>query len=83
MFKYVKISVKPCTNDSRTCANQSIIDNYIAANGAITLSYYFMNTIINADNQEYLGRYLEDRNYFQFTKDMGITANLFISSYDI
>jgi len=42
-----------------------------------------MNTIINADNQEYLGRYLEDRNYFQFTKDMGITANLFISSYDI
>ena len=42
-----------------------------------------MNTVINSDDAQYLSYYLEDRNYFQFTRSLGTTANVFISSYTI
>lgn len=72
-----------CTNDNRTCATPAEIDTFISANGAVTFNYYFLNTIINADDSKYLDNYLEDRNYFQFTRTMGMSANIFISSFNI
>lgn len=86
IFKYLKISVANCTilsGDNRTCVNSSIIDNYITTNGPIQFNYYFLNTVINPGVNEYLGYYLEDKNYFTFTRSLGTTANLFISNYNI
>lgn len=82
----MKISVKSCsilTGENRTCVNDSYIDTNITSNGPISFNYYFVNTIINPDSSEYLGFYLEDRNYFQFTKTIGTSANIFISTYSI
>jgi len=86
VFQYVKIGVKACSptaGDNRTCVNQSYIDNMITTSGPISFNYYFMNTIINPNDQDYLGSYLEDRNYFTFTMQTGMTANIFVSAYDI
>lgn len=86
IFKYLKISVKSCKIDAgenRTCAPSSQIDSYLAKNGPISFNYYFINTVINSDDAQYLSYYLEDRNYFQFTRSLGTTANVFISSYTI
>jgi hypothetical protein len=61
IFQYVKIGVRACSptvDDNRTCVNQSFIDNIIATNGPISFNYYFMNNIINANDQNYLGNYL-------------------------
>ncbi len=54
MFKYAKITAEICSitaGENRTCANSTVIDNLISINGgALSLNYYFVNTIINADN---------------------------------
>lgn len=42
-----------------------------------------MNTIINAGDKQYLSTFIDDFNYFPFSKDTGTNANLFISSYNI
>ncbi len=86
IFEYIKISVKDCkilSGDTRNCINSSIIDTSIASNGPISLNYYFVNTILNPGDPDYIGNYLEDRNYFTFTRTMGTSANIFISSYQI
>jgi len=57
----VKIGIKDCKllpGDTRTCVNSSKIDANIASGGPISLNYYFVNTIINAGNEDYLGSYL-------------------------
>jgi hypothetical protein len=54
IFKYIKIAARACSatvGDSRTCASQSYINNTISTNGPISFNYYFMNTIINANDQ--------------------------------
>lgn len=86
LFKYVKISLQLCSStaeDPRPCAGSSFIDNWVAANGAFTFNYYFLNTLINPDSLNPIATYLEDRNYYQFTRTLGMTANIFISSYTI
>lgn len=55
----------------------------MAANTSFTFNYYYVNTILNPQNSDYLGYYLEDRNYFTFTPTLGVTANIFISSFEI
>lgn len=74
---------KATTGDNRTCVNSSFIDSFIASNGPISFNYYFVNTIINPDDIDYMKSYLEDRNFFTFTKSLGTSANLFISSFTI
>lgn len=69
--------------DNRTCADQSIIANELSKSTYLSLNYYFINTIINPDDTEYLKTYLEDRHFFTFTFDYGTKVNLFISSYKI
>ena len=78
MFKYCKISVEACTigtGETRTCVNDSTLT------GTMSFNYYFVNTVMNPDDVDYFGTFLEDRNYFQFTKNIGTTANIFISTY--
>jgi hypothetical protein len=86
VFKYAKIAVQNCTiaaGDNRTCASPSFINNFITANSGVTLNYYFVNTVINPQKTDYLSYYLEDRNYFTFTQTLGMTANIFISTFTI
>lgn len=57
----MKISVKDCkilSGDIRSCVNSSVIDAFITANGPISFNYYFVNTIINAEDGDYIGSYL-------------------------
>lgn len=86
VFKYAKISVQNCSilaGDNRTCATPTFINSFITSSGAANFNYYFVNTIINAQDKDYISYYIEDRNYFQFTKTLGMTANMFISTYNI
>ncbi len=59
-FKFIKISVNPCkmtVNDStRTCISDAEVDSLIAnMGGQLVFNYYYINTIINANNVDYLG----------------------------
>lgn len=86
IFKYAKISVQKCSilaGDNRTCATPAFINNFITSSGSASFNYYFVNTIINAEDKDYISYYIEDRNYFQFTSTLGMTANMFVSSYQI
>lgn len=86
VFKYAKISVQNCSilaGDNRTCASPTYINNFITSSGSANFNYYFVNTIINPQDKQYISYYIEDKNYFQFTKTLGMTANMFISSYQI
>jgi hypothetical protein len=61
IFEYIKISVKDCkilSGDSRSCVNSSIIDASIVSGGPISLNYYFVNTILNPADLEYIGNYM-------------------------
>lgn len=69
--------------DNRTCASSTFIDNFIKSSGSVTLNYYFINTVLNPQDSQYLSYYLEDRNYFTFTRTLGMTANVFISTFTV
>jgi hypothetical protein len=47
------------------------------------LSFYFINTLINPGQNEYVSQYLEDMNYYSFSLTFGVNANIYISSYSI
>ena len=58
IFKFYEITIKECAADgNRTCVNHSVIDDYLTED-TFKLSFYFVNTIINAGNPEYLSYYL-------------------------
>jgi|JI7StandDraft_1071085.scaffolds.fasta_scaffold1364070_2 hypothetical protein len=42
-----------------------------------------MNTILNPGIAEDITTYLDDLNYFPFTPTDGVSANFFLSSYEI
>lgn len=87
VFKYVAITVGECSGNSllakTTCRNSSEISSYLKANGEFTLNFYFINSVINADENTYLKYYLEDRNYFVFDTVTGVSANLFLGDYKV
>lgn len=88
MFKYYKIGVVACTAATaaafnQTCATAAQITSFISANQAFQLNFYYVNTIINANNKDYIQLYLDDTNYFPFTITNGMNANFFLSSYKI
>lgn len=85
-FRFYKIAVTKCNETlypDRPCASDSAIENYLDDNEAFNFNYYFMNKILNPGDSTYIKDYLEDRNYFPFTPTDGVSANLFISSFDV
>ena len=42
-----------------------------------TVNTYFLNTVINPGDTEYLNYFLEDSNYFTFSTETGVTSNIF------
>jgi hypothetical protein len=51
--------------------------------GAFTLIVPTVNTIINADNQDYKQTFIEDRNYFTFTTTYGMRVSAEIEQIEI
>ena len=59
--KYVEIRVNKCNsslNSTRTCVNQSQIDNLYSIFGDISVGLFYVNPLINPGNTEYLDYYL-------------------------
>ncbi len=52
-------------------------------NDDFKFNFYFLNTVLNPENSEYIGTYLDDLNYFSFTLNNGVSNNFFISTYSI
>ena len=70
----IEIRVQRCdntTNSSRVCANDSFIDFFVYWAGSVTVNVIYANPLINPGNTEYLGYYLEDKNFFSFTRTQG------------
>jgi hypothetical protein len=75
-----------CNNSldaTRPCRSQSEIDNFLSVNEDFILDFYFVNTLINPGQNEYVSQYLEDMNYYVFSLTFGVNANIYISSYSI
>lgn len=69
-------------NFSRPCANDTYILSHLSGNSFYT-NFYFINSLINPNNEEPISYYLEDRNYIQFNYQYGGLTNLFVSKYQI
>lgn len=53
VFKYLKVSVGQCTNSGGySCRTAAEIQNYLKANDTFRFSFYFLNTILNPDEQD-------------------------------
>ncbi len=86
VFKYYKFGVKQCSpsnTTNRTCVSNSTLETFLNSNEAFTFNFYFMNTIINPTNKQFLSNYLDDLNYFPFTQSDGVSANFFLSSFEV
>jgi hypothetical protein len=63
--------------------DDKIIDDYILQNHNFVIDFYFMNALINPSQTNYIDYYLEDRNYYPFSKKTSVTSNIFITQNDI
>jgi hypothetical protein len=84
--KTLEVSVRPCSNRSgeeRECAEQGVIDDFLSENGNFFFTAYFLNPLINADQQNYLTYYLEDSNYIIFSTTGGEEAQIHIQDFTI
>ena len=70
----LEIRVKQCdnsTNSSRACASDSFIDLYVQFAGAVFVNMVYVNPLINPGSTDYLDYYLEDKNFFTFSRTQG------------
>lgn len=83
----IGFTVLPCNNatdPSRTCQSQAAVDALFAANAnSLYFTYYFINSVINADSVDYIDYYLEDKNYAVFGANIAVDASIEISDYTI
>ncbi len=42
---------------------------------------YFINTLVNPDQDQYKHQYLQDRNYVPFNVRFGVNTNIFVDEY--
>lgn len=73
----------PALDPTRPCTNRSLIEDHLDREEAFYFNFYFVNQIINGGSHEYLSYYLEDMNYFPFSLDSGVNANIYMSTYTI
>ena len=85
IYKQMSINVLPCNSvTTGNCANSSTLSAAQAATGGVfTLSFPVISTIVNANSQNYLQTYLDDRNYFYFSQTLGVKASAFVEQYTI
>jgi hypothetical protein len=63
--------------------NDKVIDDYIMKYQNFVINFYFMNALINPSQTNYIDYYLEDRNYYPFSKKTSVTSNIFITQNNI
>lgn len=73
----------PLLRGKPPCATDAVINQLQLELGTFTLNFLFVNPLINPSSQDYLGYYLEDRNYIAFTTSFGGYGNAFIGKYTI
>jgi hypothetical protein len=59
------------------------MDLFFKESGLKYFSVYFINPLINPENQDYLTYYMEDTNYITFSSDYGGEGLLFVEDYSI
>jgi hypothetical protein len=85
-FKFYKFAVTDCDparDPSRPCVDNATIEDFLNSEESFNFNFYFVNSILNGGSHEYITYYLEDMNYFPFSKTAGVNANLFLSTYSI
>jgi hypothetical protein len=65
------------------CAPQGEIDQLFANETNFYYTIYFINPLINADQQDFLSYYLEDSNYVMFSATAGEECQLMMEDYHI
>jgi len=86
VFRYSDVRIKKCndiTDPTRKCRNATEISTYLTANSHFFLNVYFLNSLVNPNSEQYITYYLEDRNYVQFTTNVGGLVNVFVSRYEV
>lgn len=85
IFNYAQLEINKCNttlNPARPCANDTYMLSKLSGNSFYT-NFYFINSLINPNNEQPVSYYLEDRNYIQFNFNTGGLINLFISKYSV
>ena len=75
-----------CTNSSNStypCASDAVIDQFFQDQQNFYYTVYFINPLINADDQDYLSYYLEDSNYAIFSATDGEECQLLMEDFTI
>ena len=70
----MELSIRRCdntTNSTRICDSETAVDNFFTSVGTVFVNLVFANPLINPGNTEYLDYYLEDKNFFTFSKTQG------------
>jgi hypothetical protein len=86
IFKYLKINVLDCSNNTAstsTCLPTSSLTDYLLTHPNFNFHIYFVNGLINPSNPQEITYYLEDRNYVPFNMNFGGEVNLYMSKYSV
>ena len=86
-YNQFSVTLYPCSNStdpSRPCAPIEEIEAYVASNGQWNyFNFYYVNSIINADQPQYKSYYLEDRNYIPFSSTLGAELDMYLTEIKI
>lgn len=86
-YNQLSITLYPCSNDTdvnRPCAPIEELQNFFVEQGQWNyFTFYSINTIINADQPEYLKYYLEDRSYIVFSDKLGAEYDMYLKGVSI
>lgn len=67
----------------RGCHTAAEIATYLAANEVFGFNFYFINTLVNPDQQTPTSIFLDDTNNFPFSTTTGTSCNFFLEGYTI
>lgn len=82
-YHQFSVTLYPCSNStdpSRPCGSTDELTQFLDSNGQWNyFTYYYVNSIINADSPQYKSLYLEDRTYIVFGQQMGAELDMYLS----
>lgn len=84
VYTQTEIHLNICSNatdPARPCAPIEEINNYINTYNYFTL--YHVNSVVNADQPDYITYFLEDRSYFSFDSSDGAEMGMYLIESDI
>ena len=86
-YYQLQINLFRCSNDTdpnRPCGTTQKLQDFMAEQGQWNyFTYYTINSVVNADQPEYLKYYLEDRTFIVFSDKMGEQYNMYMKGVSI